>query len=64
MAIAAQGVCEGAVNPDVYDTTNIDIFDEHPTLGISCSWNYGPNSFVYQSSNAYRNDGAVHRFRG
>ena len=61
LGVAAAGVCEGAVGGDIYDTTDVSIFDyvDDPTLGSSCQWSIGPNGFIRQSTNANRYDGVL-----
>ena len=61
LAVAASGVCEGAVDPDVYDTTDVEAFDyvDDDFLGSECAWGIGPNGVLRQSSNANRYDGTM-----
>ena len=60
LAVAASGVCEGAVNPEIFDTTDISLFEfiDDP-VNSACNWGFGPNGFLSQSSNANRNEGTT-----
>ena len=61
LAVAASG-CEGAVGPDVYDTSEISTFElvDDPFLRTPCVWGYGPNGYVHQGQDTFGNFGIKH----